>query len=173
MRNGIAPAPADDGIRSGASCLGNLLRPKLFDDLSMIHARQSMAICHNRQARTATGNMAQRLVISRPMSSRKRGPSHSEVQAIVGRRIEWARELVEPNRSAAARLIGVDPSTLAKIEAGERAPSIFNILAFANHFRVSADYLLRGSLTGPGMDTEMALRLAAAHPELVPARKDT
>ena len=93
-----------------------------------------------------------------------RPAAYSEMQARIGERICWVRELVEPNQSKAARLLNIDPSTLSKIETGDRAPSIFNVLEIANRFRVTTDYLLRGDLRGS--DEEIALILAARHPEL-------
>lgn len=100
------------------------------------------------------------------MSKIARPETASYVQAGVGSRIRWVRELAIPNRSEAARLLGVDPSTLAKIEDGTRAPSIFNVIEIANRFRVSTDFLLRGLLVAR-TDEELALHLAAQHPELV------
>lgn len=97
---------------------------------------------------------------------------YSKLQAQIGERMKWARELVEPNRTEVARIMGVDPSTLAKNEDGERAPSIYTVIQYANRFRVSTDYLLRGQLIGR-IDEEMRLKLAALHPELVLPQKNT
>lgn len=79
--------------------------------------------------------------------------------------MQWARDLVEPNRAAFARILGVDTSTLTKIEQGERAPSIFNVRDYANRLRVSTDFLLFGKLVG--LEQEMERRLIALHPEIV------
>ena len=100
------------------------------------------------------------------MSKNARPESYSLVQKGVGQRIAWVREILMPNRSELARLMGIDPSTLAKIEDGDRAPSIFNVIDIANRFRVSTDFLLRGLLVAQ-MDHQLALELAARHPELV------
>lgn len=99
------------------------------------------------------------------MSKHARPKSYSDVQAAVGRRIQWARELVEPNRAEFARVMGVHISTLGKIEDGTRAPSIFNILEICHRLRVSADYILCGSLRG--VDGELAAVLVTRHPELI------
>lgn len=98
------------------------------------------------------------------MSRTPRPSSYSEVQRQVGQRLLWARELVEPNRAAFARSLGLDRSTVQKIEEGDRPPSIFNVLEFSHALRVTPDYLLTGSMRG--IDGELAARLAAAHPEL-------
>lgn len=87
------------------------------------------------------------------------------IQKDIGRRIKWARQLVEPNRAAFARLMGVDRTTLQKIEDGDRAPSIFNVMEIAHRLRVTPDYILLGSLKG--VDGELAARLVALHPELL------
>lgn len=99
------------------------------------------------------------------MAKVKRPDAVTEIQRQVGNRIRWARELVEPNRAEFARLMGVDRSTLAKIEDGSRPPSVFNVLDISHRLRVSADYILRGSLVG--VDPELAARLVRQHPELL------
>lgn len=87
------------------------------------------------------------------------------MQTMIGRRILWARELVEPNRAAFARLMGIHRTTLQKIEDGNRTPSIFNVIEIAHRLRVSTDYILIGTLRG--VDGELAARLIQAHPELL------
>ena len=98
------------------------------------------------------------------MAKEKRPDAYSDVQAKIGERIKWARELVEPNRAAFARAMGVDRSTLQKIEDGTRAPSVFNVLDIAHKLRVTPDYILKGTLKG--VDGELAAALAVRHPEL-------
>lgn len=101
------------------------------------------------------------------MAKTSRPEAYSDIQASVGERIRWVREKLIPNRSEAARVMGIDPSTLTKIEDGSRAPSIFNVIELSNRFRVSTDFLLRGLLVAK-TDYELALVLAAEHPELAP-----
>lgn len=86
------------------------------------------------------------------------------MQGEIGSRILWARELVEPNRAQFARDLGLDRSTVQKIEDGDRPPSVFNVIDFAHHLHVTTDYILIGSMRG--VDGELAAALAAAHPEL-------
>ncbi|EHH67000.1 helix-turn-helix domain-containing protein [Gluconobacter morbifer] len=105
------------------------------------------------------------------MAKHKRSDTLTTLQQAIGTRISWARELVIPNQSECARLLGVDASTLNKIERGDRAPSVFLIAALSNRLRVSTDFLLKGVLNGR-TDEELALRLAALHPELVLQRQD-
>jgi DNA-binding XRE family transcriptional regulator len=100
------------------------------------------------------------------MARYRRPNSVTEIQRQVGLHIRWARECVEPNRAAFARLMGVDRSTLHKIEDGSRPPSIFNVLEIAHRLRVTCDYILTGSLRG--VDGELAALLVSQHPELAP-----
>ena len=95
----------------------------------------------------------------------KRPEAVTDVQRAVGARIKWARELVVPNRAEFARIMGVDRSTLAKIEDGARPPSVFNVMDISHRLRVSADYILHGSLVG--IDQELARELIRRHPELL------
>lgn len=99
------------------------------------------------------------------LAKSKRPDTYSEIQAEIGQRIKWARELVEPNRAEFARTLGVDRSTLQKIEDGTRAPSVFNILEISHILRISPDYILTGNLKG--VDGEIAGRLVHNHPELL------
>jgi transcriptional regulator with XRE-family HTH domain len=99
------------------------------------------------------------------MSRKRRPAAYSFIQEQIGARIEWARELVYANRSEFARLLGVDASTIKKIETGERPPSVFNVIEIAHRLRVSTEYILRGSLVG--VDPELAALLVARHPELL------
>lgn len=99
------------------------------------------------------------------MAKEKRPETYSDIQAAIGRRIKWARELVEPNRAEFARTLGVDRSTLQKIEDGDRAPSIFNVIELSHQLRISPDYILTGDLRG--VDGEVAGYLVRHHPELM------
>lgn len=100
----------------------------------------------------------------RIVARQKRPKGYSAMQTAIGERIRWARELVEPNRAAFARVLEVDRTTLQKIEDGDRAPSVFLVIEIAHRLRVSTDYILLGSLRG--VDGEMAARLLQAHPML-------
>ena len=106
------------------------------------------------------------------MSKTARPEAYTAIQRSIGERIGWVRQLIEPNRYEAARTLGLDPSTLAKIEAGTRSASIFNIISIANRYRVTTDFLLRGVMSAR-MDEEISLKLAALHPELVLPRQGT
>jgi len=110
-------------------------------------------------------------------SSGKRGRSAPIVDAeseetshmpriTLGQRIKWARELVEPNRAEFCRTIGVDVSTVRKVESDERGPGLGLLIRICHALRVSTDYAVYGSFNG--VDPQLAAMLAARHPELVP-----
>lgn len=90
----------------------------------------------------------------------------------VGRRLLWAREIAADNQSQAAKLLGCDQSTMSQYEAGKRLVPLRIALAACQHWGLTLDYLYRGTLTSE-VRQDIAVRLAAAHPELVtelPAR---
>lgn len=99
------------------------------------------------------------------MSNKARPDAYTEVAKEIGKRIRWARELVEPNRAEFARGLGVDRSTVRDMESGRRPPSIFAVIEISHQLRVSPDYILLGSMRG--VDGELAALLAIRHPELV------
>lgn len=85
---------------------------------------------------------------------------------LLGKRLKWARELVEPNRSKFAQSLGVDVSTIRNIENGSRSPSVALLLYLCHTLRISIEYLLNGELRG--VDGELAALLSVRHPELMP-----
>jgi transcriptional regulator with XRE-family HTH domain len=87
----------------------------------------------------------------------------SQIQQL-GKRLKWARELVEPNRAEFARSLGVDHSTIRNIENGTRGPSVALLMTICHSLRISFEYLLQGELRG--VDGELAALLSAHHPEL-------
>jgi transcriptional regulator with XRE-family HTH domain len=95
---------------------------------------------------------------ARPLSYRKRAQE-------IGARIQWVRELIEPNRSAFARTMGIDRAILRDMESGRRPPSIYAVVILSHQLKVSTDYILKGSLLG--VDGALAAKLIALHPELL------
>lgn len=95
-----------------------------------------------------------------------RGGQHPELARLIGLRIRWARELVQPNRAEFARGMGVDTSTVRDIENGRRMPSVFLLIELCHQLRAHPGYVLLGELRGT--DGELAALLAMRHPEMVP-----
>lgn len=83
----------------------------------------------------------------------------------IGQRIRWAREVLGLTRPQLAEMIGVDVGTWAWYEQGKRFPDLMRIPDICGRLKVDTEYLIRGSLLG--VEKEVAIRLAARHPELV------
>jgi transcriptional regulator with XRE-family HTH domain len=89
----------------------------------------------------------------------------SWVQA-VGERLRWARETAALSQTQAASLLGCDQSTWSQYERGHRLVSLQVALRASNEWGLTLDYLYRGLLDAR-VARDMAVRLAAAHPQLV------
>ena len=179
LRWNAANVPFAQHIAIETECLGQPgLSAKLPDQATvevdaLAHATQYAGILPPIQAGYLPPERKRRMGQNRPyergawvMAKQKRPDAYSEVQLKIGHRIKWARELIEPNRAEFAREMGVDRSTLQKIEDGSRPPSVFNVIDLAHRLQVTPDYILTGSLKG--VDGELAGRLVALHPELAP-----
>lgn len=101
----------------------------------------------------------------RPTRSPDDSPEKREAR---GRRIRWAREIVEPNRLDFARKLGVDVSTIRNIENGKANPGLQLAHRIFHSLRISLSYVVDGRLNG--VDPELATMLVADHPELAPPR---
>lgn len=95
------------------------------------------------------------------------GLTEPKQRKAIGKRVQWAREQVEPNRSEFARAIGVDVSTIRNIENGTRGASVALLQSICHSLRISFEYVLTGSLNG--VDPVLARLLVAFHPELAVA----
>lgn len=87
----------------------------------------------------------------------------------LGARVRWVRELVMmegAGQAAAARLLRCDQGTYNKIEKDGRGLSLALALRMCQAWGVTLDYIYRARLTSE-VNRDLALRLAAAHPELV------
>lgn len=140
-----ASSGSDDfGMKTHVANVGGILPPRQAEICAQLWGRLS----------PHTGDM----------SSKARPAAYTAVAKEVGQRIRWARELVEPNRAAFARGLGVDRSTIRDIESGRRPPSIFAVLAISHSLRVTPDYCLIGRMRD--VDGELATALGKRHPEL-------
>lgn len=99
------------------------------------------------------------------MPRRARTQTSAAILEGMSERLKWVREIVEPNQSECARLMGIVASTWNKYEAGTRTPDIFVLIEFCNRFRCSLDFLYRGLLDG--LDRDLERKLVALHPQLV------
>jgi transcriptional regulator with XRE-family HTH domain len=101
------------------------------------------------------------------MSKVKRPEATSVTQREIGDRIALVRQILDRTQKEIADALGIDPSTISKIEDGSRAPSVFNVISLATRFQCSTDFLLRGHLTGR-TDEELSLVIVARRPDLAP-----
>lgn len=88
----------------------------------------------------------------------------------VGQRLRWVREIVAETQTAAAKQLGVDQSTFSGYEAGDRLLPTHIAMRACQAWGLTLDFLYRGSLSSE-VRQDVAVRLAAAHPELVEGRQ--
>ena len=90
---------------------------------------------------------------------------NSALSAQVGERIRSLRKARKWSQADLGRLIGVHKVTVGQYESGDRSPSYDVLLKIADTFKVSTDYLLRGSESGrismTGFSDEAISALAA------------
>lgn len=84
----------------------------------------------------------------------------------VGQRLLWVREIVADNQTQAARMVEVDQSTFSLYEKGGRLVPPHVAMRMCAAWGLTLDYLYAGKL-GSAVQQDVAVRLAAAHPELV------
>jgi transcriptional regulator with XRE-family HTH domain len=102
------------------------------------------------------------------MGRPKRTAEDQALIATMGRRLRWVREAYDMTQGQMARAVGLDQTTWSYYESGKRWPDQFAAVRLVARLKISVAYLLEGSLDG--VERELAIRLAASHPELVPPR---
>lgn len=60
----------------------------------------------------------------------------------LGERLQKQRQLLNLSQKEVASAIGVSASIISNYESSERVPSVENLMALANLYRCSVDYLL-------------------------------
>ena len=75
------------------------------------------------------------------MSIMKANPNVQTVIYLPARLVELRKEK-GLSQAALAKELGIDCSTIAKYETGDRLPDIVMLCALADYFEVSTDYLL-------------------------------
>lgn len=104
-----------------------------------------------------------------------RRPAHNEssdtelgataMQIGAGRRLAAVRQMVGLTQVKLGELLQVDQSAVGKWETGSRMPDPYKMSAVCARFGVTMDFVYRGRLEG--VNRELALALAQAHPDLV------
>jgi transcriptional regulator with XRE-family HTH domain len=82
----------------------------------------------------------------------------------VGERLRWVREALDLTQAQVALAVGIDQSAWSHYELGRRWPDIGTAMRLVAKLKISLPYLLEGSLEG--VERQLAIRLAAYHPEL-------
>ena len=85
--------------------------------------------------------------------------------AEMGQRLRWVREARGWNQTQAGEVVGVTQTAWSLYERGLRWPDAFEAVRLIAKLKISRDYLLTGDLGG--VERDLAIRLAASHPELV------
>ena len=57
-------------------------------------------------------------------------------------RLQWLREKRRISRRVLSELCGLNKNTIARYERGENEPTLASLVALADYFDVSVDYLL-------------------------------
>ena len=95
----------------------------------------------------------------------KRSVADREMMKLIGQRLRWAREALGLSQEEVARRVGVHQTAWSLYERGLRMPDQFEVPRLAAKLQISLPYILGGGLQG--VERELAIRLAARHPELV------
>ncbi len=104
------------------------------------------------------------------MGRYNRSEDDRRLMALMGQRLRWVREALGLNQTDMARLVGLTQTAWSSYEVGRRWPDIFHATRLMAKLKITREYLLEGDLSG--IDRELAIRIAAQHPELViPSRK--
>lgn len=100
-----------------------------------------------------------------------RTPADRQQMKEIGQRLRWVREALSAiskkrvTQTELASRIGLHQTAWSLYERGERMPDQFEAVRIVAKLRLSMDYLMEGSLEG--LDLDLAIQIAARHPELV------
>lgn len=86
----------------------------------------------------------------------------------MGERLRWVREARGESQDKIATHVGLHQTSWSLYERGLRWPDSFEAVRLISKLKITKEYLLDGTLDG--VDRDLAIRLAASHPELVPPR---
>lgn len=99
------------------------------------------------------------------MGRPRRTVADKQMMREVGVRLKWVREAMGLSQQEIADLIGLHQTAWSLYERGLRFPDQFEVVRLAAKLKISLPYLLEATLEG--VERELAIRLAARHPELV------
>lgn len=84
---------------------------------------------------------------------------------LIGQRLRWVREALDWTQEEIASHVSVHQTAWSLYERGLRMPDQFEVPRLAAKLKISIPYILGQGLEG--VERELAIRLAARHPELV------
>lgn len=99
------------------------------------------------------------------MARQRRTSTDLELMVAMGQRLRWVRDILGKSQAQMADAVGIDQTAWSLYERGQRWPDVTQAARIVAKLKVSLSYLLEGSLEG--VERELAIRLAAHHPELV------
>jgi transcriptional regulator with XRE-family HTH domain len=88
-----------------------------------------------------------------------------EQMELMGRRLRWVREAYGKKQQEMAEIVGIHQTSWSLYERGKRWPDQFEAVRLIAKLKITREYLLDGRLLG--IEPELAIRIAARHPELV------
>jgi len=100
-----------------------------------------------------------------PMGRPSRTVADRQLMREVGVRLKWVREALQLSQAAIAEKVGLHQTAWSLYERGLRFPDHFEVVRLAGKLQISIPYLMEARLEG--VERELAIRLAARHPELV------
>jgi transcriptional regulator with XRE-family HTH domain len=86
----------------------------------------------------------------------------------MGRFLRWVREANGWSQTQAGEAVGVSQTAWSLYERGLRWPDAFEAVRLIAKLKISREFLLTGDLGG--VERDLAIRLAALHPELAKPR---
>jgi transcriptional regulator with XRE-family HTH domain len=110
------------------------------------------------------------------MGRPKRSDADREAMVRIGQHLRYVREAWGRSQTEIATITGIHQTTWSLYERGLRLPDQFAVERIAAKLRLDISYIWNGDLSG--LEREVAIRIAASHPELVAplgkaSRKDT
>lgn len=99
------------------------------------------------------------------MGRPRRTVADRDLMAGAGIRLRWVREARKESQAQIADHVGIHQTAWSLYERGLRWPDDFEIPRLLAKLKISRAYLVEGSLEG--VERDLAIRLAASHPELV------
>lgn len=97
--------------------------------------------------------------------STSKKPRPRDIKSDIAKRLLWTREILFETQTACALALDVPISTYQHWEKGGRYPDPYILVKYATEYGFTTDWIYRGRLRG--IVPDLALRLAAEHPEAV------